>query len=284
MSGGSGVLQAQANCPFRAFAGKRLFLEPLDDYHAGLSAAQRGSLLHDALYVLWGDIGDSDTLQGMDESAVLRSVNTAVAAAVARLPAGDRQRAGMHCLDLEQRRLATLVLEWLQVERSRDRFRVVAREQAIACRLGDLSLSLRVDRVDELADGSRVVIDYKSGRSAISAWLGERPAQPQLPLYGLSGATAAVAFAQVRARDCKILGLGEVSGIAGIQADIGKAVKRYSVQEDWAGLVAEWERNLTRLAAQFLAGDARVEPLPGACNYCGMQPLCRVELDAEADA
>ncbi len=278
LRGGSGILQAQANCPFRAFASRRLSLEPLEPFRSGLSAAQRGSLLHEALYVLWGELVDSETLKSMDEATLGRHVSAAVASAVKSIPAAVRQVLGMHCIDLEERRLAQLLLQWLDVERARDPFTVIAREQAGEVRLGGLALSLRVDRVDELADGSRVVIDYKSGRSALSSWLGERPAQPQLPLYGLSTEATAVAFAQVRARDCRMLGLGEVSGIPGVQADIGKAISRYSAEEDWQGLRSEWERNLTRLAEEFLAGDIRVDPLPAACTYCGIQPLCRIEL------
>ena len=279
--GGSGILQQQANCPFRAFASKRLLLEPLDEYRTGLSAADRGSILHDALYALWGELQDSETLAAQELSQLDEKIKAAVASAIDAVPAPICQLVGMHCLDLESRRLRKLLLEWLEVERSREPFTVVAREEPISFQLGSLCLNMRVDRVDELADGSRLVIDYKSGRSSLSDWLGERPAQPQLPLYGLAENVEAISFAQVRTRDCRLLGLGSVAGIAGVQDDIPKAVKRYSASEDWSALVAEWRRNLTRLAEEFLSGQAKVDPLPAACNYCGLQALCRVDLAAE---
>ncbi|MEH6588426.1 MAG: PD-(D/E)XK nuclease family protein [Halioglobus sp.] len=279
--GGSGILQQQANCPFRAFASKRLFVEPLDEYRTGLSAADRGSILHDALYALWGELQDSETLKAQELLQLDEKISAAVASAIDAVPEAICQLVGMHCLDLESRRLQKLLIEWLEVERSREPFKVVAREEPISFQLGSLCLNMRVDRVDELADGSRLVIDYKSGRSSLSDWLGERPAQPQLPLYGLAENVAALSFAQVRTRDCRLLGLGSVAGIAGVQDDIPKAVKRYSAAEDWPALVVEWQQNLTRLAGEFLSGEAKVDPLPAACNYCGLQSFCRVDLAAE---
>jgi probable DNA repair protein len=277
VAGGSAILQAQANCPFRAFASKRLLVEPLDDYREGLSAAERGSLLHDALYALWGELEDSDRLIGCSDSELQQSADRAVQSAIEGAHEAMKQRVGMHCIDLERARLNAQLIEWLDVERRREPFRVIDRELPSQFQLGDLTLNLRVDRVDELADGSRLVIDYKSGRSSLASWLGERPSQPQLPLYGITGAVDGIAFAQVRARDCKLAGLGQVAGVPGVQADIAKAVKRYSIQQDWPGLVEEWRTNLQRLATEFVAGHAEVDPLPGACTYCGLQALCRVE-------
>ncbi|WP_162846022.1 PD-(D/E)XK nuclease family protein [Seongchinamella sediminis] len=282
--GGSGIIQAQANCPFQAFAGKRLRLEPLADTRAGLSAADRGSILHDALYALWGSLENSDRLHAADEAAIAAAVGSAVDSALAAVPEGLRQLVGMHCLDLERERLRQLLQEWLQLERSRAPFTVIAREAPLSFRLGELELKLRVDRIDELGDGSRLLIDYKSGRNSLAHWLGERPSQPQLPLYGLASPVAALAFAEVRPRQSRFLGLGQVSGVSGVQDDIAKGVKRYSACEDWDSLLGEWQRNLSRLAEDFIAGEAAVDPLASACNFCGLDALCRVAVAGEDGA
>jgi len=284
LSRGSGLLQDQANCPFRAFAARRLGLAPLGDYHSGLSAADRGNILHNALYVLWGGLRDSSVLQGMDSGTLAVAIDRAARAAIEEVPQGLRQLVGMACLDLEARRLGTLLREWLALERSREPFSVAAREHPVAMRVGPLSFDLRVDRIDRLAGGETLVIDYKSGRNSLSDWLGDRPAQPQLPLYSLAADVDALAFAQVRARDCRMLGLGETGGIAGVRQDIEKAVANRSQACDWVGLKAEWATNLEQLAQSFVCGEAGVDPLPGACNYCGLQALCRVDLAREESA
>jgi CRISPR/Cas system-associated exonuclease Cas4 (RecB family) len=38
----------------------------------------------------------------------------------------------------------------------------------------------------------------------------------------------------------------------------------------------EWRRVLERLAEEFRAGKAAVDPKPGACDNCGLRALCRI--------
>jgi ATP-dependent helicase/DNAse subunit B len=136
-----------------------------------------------------------------------------------------------------------------------------------------------VDRIDRLPDGSQIIIDYKSGVSRVQDWLGERPAKPQLLLYGIAApdAAAALAFAQIRPRDSRFVGLGRVAAAPGIATDIEKAVQERMPATDWESLNACWRDNLERLATEFLDGDARVDPLANdSCTWCGLQPLCRI--------
>lgn len=268
LGGGSRLLEDQSQCPFRAFARHRLAVEPLADFTVAQSAADRGSLLHDALYALWGEIRDHATLRDLDAQGERGAVRRAVSAALEAVPGGRRHALGAAYWTLEAERLATLLREWLSVERQRTDFVVAGREHGASLQLGQLEVRLRMDRIDELPDGSRVIIDYKSGRSSMADWQGERPAKPQLLLYGLAAPdnTAALAVAQVRPRDSRLLGLGRVAAAPGI-----------AQVEDWEGLIDQWREHLERLAASFLAGEAAVDPLAGgSCTWCGLQPLCRV--------
>jgi ATP-dependent helicase/DNAse subunit B len=138
-----------------------------------------------------------------------------------------------------------------------------------------------VDRVDELADGGKMVIDYKSGSNNLQDWLGERPCQPQLPLYGMTTGVQGLAFAEVRPRESRFRGLAISDSVPGVSADIGKAVGRYTGAEDFDTLLQDWRRDLTALAESFMAGEGRVDPLGTACTYCGLQPLCRVDLEPQ---
>ena len=132
--------------------------------------------------------------------------------------------------------------------------------------------------MDRLEDGSELLIDYKSSSPSLAQWLGERPAAPQLPLYALTRPESrGLAFAELKPRKQRFLGLG-VAGVPGVKEDVGDAVKRYSEVAGWEELLSRWEQDLNELAKDFLAGAAEVDPLPNACNYCGMQALCRVAL------
>ena len=101
-------------------------------------------------------------------------------------------------------------------------------------------------------------------------------------LYGLASSKlpGALAFAQVKPRDCTYRGIGEVEGVSGIQTDIAKAVKASPPVETWAELNAHWAGTLEALVEEFLEGRASVDPLGDiACRYCGQQSLCRIGLE-----
>ena len=279
ISGGSGLLEDQSQCPFRAFARRRLGVEPLGAFSLALSAADRGSLLHDALYGLWGSLGDHQGLMALDDSTEQGIVNEAVTGALQALPEHRRRALGVAYWELEAQRLGTLLHEWLAVERTRAEFVVSQREQDVTLALGQLEIRLRVDRIDQLPDGSRVIIDYKSGTSQVQDWLGDRPPRPQLLLYGVAapGEASALTFAQVRPRASKFVGLGRADVAPGIRTDIARVVQGRMEADDWESLNERWRENLERLADEFVSGAAAVDPLaPASCTWCGLQALCRI--------
>lgn len=287
IGGGSALLEDQSQCPFRAFARRRLLVQPLADFSVALSPGERGSLLHDALFALWGEIQDHQSLLSLDDTATGAAVKRAVGAAVEAIPGHRRRWLADAYWRLESQRLTALLAEWLAIERERGAFTVAQREQEVALQLGRLEIRLRVDRIDRLPDGSQLIIDYKSGTGKVQDWLGERPAKPQLLLYSIAapGAAAALAFAQLRPRDSGFVGLGEVPAAPGIVTDIPKAVKERMEATDWQSLNDCWRENLQRLAQEFVAGDARVDPLaPASCAWCGLQALCRVDIAADGSA
>lgn len=282
--GGSALLEDQSQCPFRAFARRRLRVEPLAEPSLALSAGERGSLLHNALFALWGELGDAGQLAALDPMAEGEVIARAIATALDALPAGRRHAVGHAYCEQERQHLDRLLREWLAVERQRGDFVVAAREQSADIDLAGLSIHMRVDRVDRLADGTTLIVDYKSGRSSTGDWLGERPARPQLPLYGLASdaPVAALAFAQLRPRDCKFIGLGQNAAAQGIEVDIPKAVRGRVPAQTWEELCDFWRRSLEQLARDFIAGEAAVDPLgPQSCTWCGLQPLCRVDAAVE---
>ncbi len=133
-------------------------------------------------------------------SVIARAVDRALARLHRTRPSSFQTR----FLELERVRLVELLEEWLQVERLRGEFRVAAYEEQAVVDIAGLVLSLRLDRVDSLAQGAELLIDYKTGDSSIAMWMGERPDEPQLPLYHLARPVLpeAVAFAQVRRGEC----------------------------------------------------------------------------------
>jgi probable DNA repair protein len=265
VKGGTRVLTDQSACPFRAFARHRLGAQSLESPAEGLDAAGRGQLLHALMSGLWARLKDSATLASASAQQVERAIDEAAGEAIAALDLDGPFAA------LERARLARLAREWLEVERERPAFEVVAREEKRALRAGGLEFSGRIDRMDRLADGTHALIDYKtSNQLTPRMWMDGRPEDPQLPLYAVSAgeAVSAVAFARLRAGGMRFMGYAQVP-------DAIPKLQRY---DDWDSLLAGWRQVVDDLAQGFEFGDARVDPKNGlaTCARCDLQTLCRV--------
>ncbi len=282
ITGGSAIIGNQAQCPFRAFAYHRLIAQPLPDAQIALTAAERGAILHDGLNHLWGELGSSDKLAAATEDMRKTLANESAQIAVDGFRGRGGRRHGEGLLALEQKRLEGLLLDWLAVESERSAFVVAAREQRHELELGPLTITLRIDRVDELPGGEKLVIDYKSGDSKVRLWLGDRPEDPQLPLYTqllAPGEVAGVSFAVLRHSAVEYRGLAASSQGPGISTDIAKATSKLETSlDDWAALQAHWKAVLQELAQEFLDGHAAVAPIDrkNSCTFCGLEALCRV--------
>jgi ATP-dependent helicase/nuclease subunit B len=276
VKGGTHLFQYQAACPFRAFATLRLDARAPEEPEPGLDAKARGMLLHSALEVLWNALGSHAALCAMAEGALMDAISAAVHAALEELARDRSQTLTGRFRDIEARRLTRLLRAWLEEEKQRAPFKVVAAEQKTTIKLGGLVVEGRMDRVDELDDGTRVILDYKSGETKIKKWEGERPDEPQLPLYAVDmhkrQPVAAALFAQLRAGDLAFNGLAARTGIAPKVKPAGDSEAAWQAQLD------AWQITLTTLAEAFRAGDARVDPkeFPQTCEHCGLQALCRV--------
>ncbi len=259
--GGSRVLTDQSACPFRAFARHRLGARALEAPEAGPDALDRGRLLHELMKEIWTELKGSSALSGDLSPIIERSA----ARAVKELGLEGRFAA------LERERLAKLARDWLEVEKKRGKFEVAALEERRSLAIGTLELSGRIDRMDRLPDGTHALIDYKTSRNLTPRqWMGERPEDPQLPLYALSARenVTAVAFAKLRAGDMRYMGYSREEGaLAGLT--------RY---DSWQALLAGWKKELEALAQGFSSGDARVDPRDGlkTCRHCDLHTLCRV--------
>ena len=277
LRGGAAVLQNQAACPFRAFALHRLNARAIESPHDGFDYRERGQLVHDTLAAFWTSLPEPtrDALAATSEQQRRALLRAAADAAQVRL---QRRRGSLSAAltELESARLVRVIEQWLQCEiATRSAFRVVAIEDARTMHVGPLTLAARLDRVDEFPDGERIVIDYKTGGTKNAGWFDERPDEPQLPLYLTASepAARAIALARVRTGDVGFSGLAAEPNL--LPGRSSQWNERYT---NWGALVDHWSRVLERLAMQFAAGDAAVDPkrLPQTCRYCDLPTLCRI--------
>jgi len=257
--GGTRILADQAACPFRAFARHRLNAEALEEPVEGLDARARGLLLHTLMKELWSQLKGSDGLANPGP-AIGKAAKAAITEAGLEEPFASLERA----------RLEKLAREWLEVERERPPFTVAAMEDKRKLTVAGLELNGRIDRLDALESGGHAVIDYKTGNPTPNDWQGERPEDPQLPLYALSAKEeiSAVAYAKLKTGAMRFMGFSRAKD----------AIPKVRAAENWATLFEGWKKELEALGQGFAGGDARVDPkkLLATCRYCDLQPLCRV--------
>jgi len=296
VGGGASTLADQAACPFRAFASHRLGADEPEQPHDGLAASERGELIHRVLARFWEQLPERTRsfLAALPEHERSAALAGAADDALARLRGRRLDALGPGLLAIEKRRLVALASDWLRFEiEQRADFEVKAIEDRRALAIGPLSLNGRLDRVDRLADGRTIVIDYKTGaKGGVRSWLGARPDEPQLPLYLVASEpdARALAFARVRAGEQAFVALAEEEDL------LPKASVDWNREHaTWSALVDAWRTELTRLATEFADGVAVVAPKRAdTCRHCGLAMLCRLNerigdgalpaLGAESDA
>ncbi len=286
--GGTALLADQAACPFRAFAKHRLRAEALDKVEPGIDASERGQLLHLAMARVWRDLGSHAVLVATPSGELSALAIAAAHAALARFRAERPGRVEGRFAKLEQERLARVVLEWLAIDRDRAPFEVALREDQLAIEAGGLEFRGRVDRIDRLEAGGLAVIDYKTGTPSVGSWLGERPDDPQLPLYALAAGdeVRAVAFACLRKGRLGFVGLAREEGLLTGVGTVDQHRSGGKLHASWNELLESWRATTARLAAAFAAGEAPVDPKKrfASCRHCELGALCRVSERAEGAA
>ncbi|MEG3639100.1 PD-(D/E)XK nuclease family protein [Magnetococcus sp. PR-3] len=276
LPGGSALPKAQAACPFQAFAKYRLRAKAMEVTAPGADGMRRGTLAHAMLAAFWMQVQTEENLRTAGQAQRQIWVDEAVDQAL------SQWSSSASFVDLEKQRLQRLMGRWIEVELARPPgFVVEATEQQQNLTIAGALLTLRLDRLDRLADGRHLLVDYKSGKPNSRVWQGARPEDPQLPLYTLApdvADVAGLAFASLKSSsgDQPWIGIAE-------EADLIPGLKGWDDRrakldvESWPHMLAQWRTTLTTLVEDFLAGRVAVDPNEGekGCSYCDLSPLCR---------
>lgn len=280
--GGSWLLKAQTSCPFQATAIYRLGSELLEPPQPGIGPRLHGTVLHAVLQRIWKQLLPAQLdSQLICDQVVEHSVDSVL----------DSFR--LHTWVLQDstltkayaRYLCDLLQHWLMYEGQRgSNFEVIATEQQRHLEIGPLRLHVKLDRVDRLADGSHLYIDYKSSKGRLRGWYDDGLSEPQLPLYAFSEATlAGIATASLHPAEMGFSALTDTldripDGYTTQQMPSGRkttpGLRRF---DDLRMLQQHWKLVLEELAQAAQAGDARVVPIKNACQFCQRQTLCRID-------
>ena len=263
------IVEGQQNCPFQSFSVNRLGLSAAaPSSNLQPDAMLRGQALHSVLEQLAQTrIGDR-----------LQAEPTQLAELI-RASLQPQLRLFPHCdsawLEREQARMHSVLDALLALEAERPDYQIEQSEVVSDFELEGFSFQLRVDRVDRLANGKSLLLDYKTGAylPSTNSLLPETFSHPQVGIYAVAQRHDGVALLQLNPRQLAYAGLGADHTKPASQAG---DYREYN-QHIWDEHLRAWRERITELLQEYLAGAAAVRPRGAQiCRRCQLQPLCRV--------
>jgi len=279
--GGAGMINDQSGCPMLAYFRYRLNARFEEAPTPFANPALRGSMMHSAMFYLYDEQVGKPGLPGIDQ------IGPAVQRALKKHRA--RQKLPEVSYQAECQRLEKLLAEWLEFEKGRTGFTVDQLEQRFESAFLGHSVSVRVDRIDRLDDGSLMVIDYKSSAGNAAGWSYPRLRQAQLPLYTVllsnlnadahpGGTVTAAALATVRGGECTLQGIAAESStqfdkIQSFHGRRGGFARKFG---HWEALYCHWDACIDQLASEIVKGEcANVLYDPNSLSWAGLELLMR---------
>ncbi|ACT48329.1 PD-(D/E)XK nuclease family protein [Methylotenera mobilis] len=279
VSGGTGLLKAQAICPAWAFYQYRLGAKALKTPTSGLDNMMRGSLVHDVLERFWNKRHFAD-LRDMSADDFILALKQAVSLTLEDF-ATETDVASPAILELEHERLFNLVGDWLQFEKERGvAFKMIGCEVSKLVQICGIEVTLKIDRVHELENGGLEFIDYKTGQTPKTKnWGEDRITEPQLPIYASfyaenTQAVTGIYFGMVKVADHAFSGVGEVN----FETEQAKRKPAFTQNfVDWPHLLQHWKASIEDIALELKAGEAATRFSDATdLMYCEVTTLLRL--------
>ena len=281
ISSGFRCLENFQICPAWAFYENRLHAKPYqEDDQEEISKMSRGNLMHELLEKFWKEHKSSSNLAKMTEKALLKNIEVLIQEAMSSYQV-SKPYISPRQIKLESDYFKDLLYQWLLYEKTeRPRFSVIEFEKKYPVKIDRITFNVKIDRIDQYKDGSRLLIDYKTGNVApISQWKKSPIKSLQIPIYsaftGIKNISAA-GIGYIHNKDVKLVGLSSYAQdpIDGGLTDCSTSKKD---EDQWQYLIKSWRHDIHRLASGYLSGDARVTyTKEEELKYCAVKPLLRI--------
>ena len=271
------VLQGYSRCHAQGYFQHRLHVRTPEEKFYGIDAMDMGNLVHHMLQEL--DQIHEDSLPDSQQQAQV------IAQCIDKNPACQYlTRIQKSTL---QSHLESVIQSWLtyRIEAHGNEQVINSRHEVVMQKaLMGVTLNMRMDRIDQLEDGSYRIVDYKTGMVNRADWLSTRPQNPQLIAYALSlENTSSIAYASLHPDYYGYQGYcAEQSPIKNIkpihQITLSAADETPKVMNSWPTQIRMWESSLSEIIKAYREGSLLLNPAQGktTCQQCQLQALCRI--------
>jgi len=258
--GGAGTVQRQLSEPFSAFASGRLGIRGIDRQALGIPPLLRGNIVHDTMFRLYQDLPSAEDIR--------RVTGSKLSAAIGKAADGALQRHLRHSdavllqlLQLERARIVDVVESFVGKDCERGDFEVMALEGELEFHRGALSLALRFDRIDRLADGNIAILDYKTGAAKQLLLSDGSVKEAQLFVYAIATdePVAMLALANLDPRETGFSGVG----------------RGFTDEARWPELLTSVGEQINNACDELIAGDVRLVAQQGAADARRLNVLSR---------
>ena len=272
VAGGAYTVHRQTVEPFAAFAYGRLGIRELRRFEVGLSPSLRGSLLHETLYQLMRQKPSSSDIVAWSDQDIAKRIEAAITAGFAdSLRHADAILRRLFAL--ERTRLRTVIRQFLAMEKTRAEFSVEQVEERIEFEWAGVQLTLRVDRIDRLSDGTLLIIDYKTGQVKNLLGRDGNPVDLQVVVY-----------ATALAEEVGGLALFNIASRATLCKGVGGSVEWSNLAaSDWRDMLRDWKQLVRFAMEQISAGDVRLNLRLNTEQSRPLNVLSRAEVHKRAN-
>nr|WP_192963272.1 PD-(D/E)XK nuclease family protein [Pseudomonas fluorescens]CEK42057.1 RecB family exonuclease [Pseudomonas fluorescens SBW25] len=286
LKGGVSVFQNYANEPFFAFACNRLGAREFPVPVIGFDPRIQGTMLHLCLELFWKEVKTQKSLKVMPAEQLDMTLFAAIEKASINLLYKLEWRYGRRMIKLEQARLKSLLLTWMEVEKARIQpFEVIGFERRTEVNVFGVELTVTLDRIDkiEVAENEfrTMLFDYKSGAKFTYTKLNaSKLTEPQLPIYATQvepkelavPSIDGISLAQVNAKKMHIHTRSSFTSKL-----LGGAAGKNDVcmPGEWSEQMQAWNDTLEDMASGFLAGVGTLSSFDKALpmGYEHLEPL-----------
>ena len=281
VSGGFRSLENYNICPAWAFYENRLHANSFyEDEQDEISKKDRGNLIHELLERFWKEFKNSTNLAKMSEKILQQNIDTLINQVILTFKENKPYLTSRQ-IKLESHYLKNIAYQWLSFEKiNRPSFKVIESEEKYKINIDRITFNVKIDRIDEYEDGSKLLIDYKTGNEeSISKWTKSPISSLQIPIYitftGINNISAA-GIGYIHNRNLKLVGLSRYSQDPK-DADLKDCTLSKKDGGQWQNLINSWHKDIYELASGYLSGNASVAyKKESDLKYCAVRSLLRL--------